>query len=246
MESGTNPVEAADAGSVSLLELGVYILNPDTPFDLINPEFLRVNDVVESSWGLRQPVLLRNSSSTVNYRNGVRVLGYPGYIAVIHRRRIRRTEIGRTRLELKDVLSPQIARRLLDAMPLSNQYESVTIDPIGYIGGAFAPKLSGAPSTGSTRHAAASGGVVPKVEFAATYDFGDRSVAVTFGDTAEDKADGLETYYIAGEIQRQVTDGTRREQKEFIHNIVSNWEQDMREFSELALQLHAIHTSKGS
>ena len=131
MESGTNPVEAADAGSVSLLELGVYILNPDTPFDLINPEFLRVNDVVESSWGLRQPVLLRNSSSTVNYRNGVRVLGYPGYIAVIHRRRIRRTEIGRTRLELKDVLSPQIARRLLDAMPLSNQYESVTIDPIG-------------------------------------------------------------------------------------------------------------------
>ena len=87
---------------------------------------------------------------------------------------------------------------------------------------------------------------MPKVEVRGDLRLCDRSVAVTFGDTAEDKADGLETYYIAGEIQRQVTDGTRREQKEFIHNIVSNWEQDMREFSELALQLHAIHTSKGS
>ena len=245
MESGTGPVEAADAGSLSLLELGIYILNPDTPFDLINPEFLRVNGVVENSWGIRQPVLLRNSSSTVNYRNGVRILGNPGYIAVIHRRPIRRTEIGLVRLELKDVLSPQIALRLLDAMPLSDQYESVTIDPIGYIGGAFAPKLSGAPSTGSTRQAAASGGVVPKVEFTTTYDFGDRNVTVNFGDTEEDEADRLETYYIAGEIQRSVIGGTRREQKESIHNIVSNWEHDVHEFSELALQLYGIHTSKG-
>ena len=49
MEQRTRAGELKDRPTLYLIELSVYLFNPDTSPTLINPDFLRFNEIVEPS-----------------------------------------------------------------------------------------------------------------------------------------------------------------------------------------------------
>ena len=70
MEQRTQSVELQERPTLYLIELSVYLFNPGTSPTLINPDFLRFNEIVEPSWRVVRPVIVEPDYCRIRYDNG--------------------------------------------------------------------------------------------------------------------------------------------------------------------------------
>ena len=244
MEPSTQVEEAQDEKTLSLLELAIYIINPGMTPSLINPEFLRVNEIVEGSWILMRPVVLDGSSSTVRYQNGVSVTATNSQVVISQRAPIPEPEGPITPLIMEDILSPRVATQLIQVMPTDGPYELVTIDPVGFM--AIADDGQDA-STSPLRHVARRipfEETIPDVQTRALYSLDDKEVTLI---TAEFDLDGNgepQALQFSGEFRRSVVGNNRQEQIKFVENVLNNWKQDIEEFNKMACRFHSMYTSE--
>ena len=70
------------SGSVRLVlnTIGVRLGTSNTHPGHVNPDFLRVNDIVPIDWEVERPVTLESGFSRINYRNGVSVAAADRYV----------------------------------------------------------------------------------------------------------------------------------------------------------------------
>ena len=109
-------------GSVRLVlnTIGVRLGTSNTHPGHVNPDFLRVNEIVPIDWEVERPVTLESGFSRVNYRNGVSVAAGDRYVLFTQRSLFDPS----TELVVVD-----LASRYLECSPAYLSIESVMVTP---------------------------------------------------------------------------------------------------------------------
>ena len=198
---------------------------------LINPDFLRFNQIVDSEWLLQLPVVIRSSSSYVRYRNGLSLNANDESLTISQRG---------APLALDDVVSPEIANRFLAVAP-PNTYEAVRFEvtssvecPMQESKGLSSPLLALGIALNSN-------GIVPKVQTRIEYETDEKTTTLyIFEDEAEDDSESVMIHF-RGHILRNVIGDTENQQKLYIEEVLNGWRKDVDEFLDLALRFSSLY-----
>ena len=233
---GNNPIQPPDRPRVSILELVVYVMNPSFSPTFINPDFLVTNGVVDSSWELVPPVLVRSTSTVIRYLNGVTVSGRRGHFSVSHK--VPGNPLGsEPHLTVENILSVGVAERLMETMPVSQPYSLFTIDPSGYIELSQYYLTAVASSKGRMSDKIIVGGVTPLIESKALYNFDDNAVTVSVSEPEGGDVDTQEIINCEGEFLWYPPDTELQEQREYISQLFRGLASYLELFDELAFRL---------
>lgn len=108
---------------VVVRELSIVVLGNDHNPTILNPDFLKVNNVVPNDWELAEPPVCAHPVASVSFNNGVRI--------VANINRITFAEL----FELTgdgEVETPGIAHRYIETLP-HVEYRAVGINPKGHV-----------------------------------------------------------------------------------------------------------------
>ena len=133
MARDPHPSSQPERPEVHLLEITIYLFNPSTDPSLINPDFLRYNEIVETSWPLIRPVMMDASSSRIRYANGLSLFADADQISISQR--VATDPEGTTIIPLipNDLMCFKVAKQYLQSVSPALPYESISIDPTSLI-----------------------------------------------------------------------------------------------------------------
>lgn len=109
---------------LQITRLGVVILARNHNPSLLNPDFLKINKIVESDWEVTSPSFTTDTLSQVIYKNGVRIIVQPDQIAF--------DQLIKDGYSEDKVLLQNVILKYLDVLPHVN-YQSIGINPMGHI-----------------------------------------------------------------------------------------------------------------
>ena len=158
--------EPRKAREITLFEFSVVIAANFNNPAILNPDFLRYNDIVDNQYEVNDSPITTPAFSQVKFNNGISVSSTPDQVV------FQQTGDGLSRNE---IYSPSIAMRYLKCVPHVS-YSAIGINPKG-----FSIKQSENHVLNMLRE----GGswirfkdISPAVNLKTTYDFGDRKIAL--------------------------------------------------------------------
>jgi hypothetical protein len=110
------------SGSVRLVlnTIGIRLATSNTNPGHINPDFLRVNEIVPGTWDVERPVTLEAGFSRINYNNGVSVAAAERYVLFSQRNLFNPPA---------ELVVADLATRYLECSPTYLSIASVTFTP---------------------------------------------------------------------------------------------------------------------
>lgn len=109
---------------LQITRLGIVILARNHNPSLLNPDFLKINGIVESDWEVTSPSFTTETISQVIYKNGVRIIVKPDQIAF--------DQLIKDGYSEDKILLQNVILKYLKALPHVN-YQSIGINPMGHI-----------------------------------------------------------------------------------------------------------------
>jgi hypothetical protein len=245
MEGSAHSAEHYGRPAIHLFELSVYLSNPGIVPSLVNPDFLRHNEIVDSSWEIVRPVMIESGSSNIRYSNGLSLFASDER-TIITQRAVVVEETSIVPLSKENIVCIQVAKKYLQSIRLDSPYELVSIDPKAFVEiqtsndfGASSPLISLAARIPFEE-------VNPDVQARAQYSLSDRTIILYASELAPEDPSGLLKLLLSGEIIREVIGNNPKAQVEYIGDILNQWEQDMRDFQQLAYQYHSLYVQEQS
>ena len=224
-----------------LIQLNVYLINPSTSPSLINPDFLRYNEIVDPSWQLERPVLVEPESSQIRYTNGLSLSAYDSHVVITQNAVTDPQRSTITPLTSNNVLCIGIAERYLNLVPADQPYETVSIDPIGWI---EVPEQTVAMLSSPLQEVAKGiqyEGKVPEVQARAIYEFEDKRIVLYASEIPSQGPDNTLRLRFTGEILRNLEAAAPENQVSSIATVLDNWEQDINDFEDLANKFYSLY-----
>ena len=234
------PEARLERPSLTLTGLSIYLSNAGIPTALNNPDFLRHNGIVDPSWTVSFPVVMETRSSYIRYNNGLSVFASEEHAVVSQS--IDATSDSSTvgSLTIEEIVGPMVASEYLKLMPTEQPYKSVSIDPTGRID----IDLSGGVSVASPLRKLAERvpfeGKVPVANSRFSYRLGDRTWTLYAWEIRRSRQELLQLHF-SGEVLRTIEGADESEQTTFALSILENWEQDIKDFHELADGFYSMY-----
>ena len=236
MAADTHSDRTQEKPGVSLFELSIYMINSGTNPSLINPEFLRENEIVDRSWGVTRPVIIEPTSSFIRYNNGLSVTATNEQVVISQRAARRQEGEMWAPMALDDIVCPNVATQLLRIMPTDQPYELVTIDPFGWMEIETNDRVSHVSPLLQVANLIPFKGTIPTLQTKTVYALDDKEVTLFASEISQQSGGELSTFHFGGEFRRTVIGSNRQEQTEYIEHILDEWRQDIEDFNELACQ----------
>ena len=241
MEQRTQSVEPQEMPTLYLTGLSVYLFNPETSPTLINPDFLRFNEIVEPSWRVVRPVIIEPDYCRIRYDNGLSITTFDDHIVITQQVvAVEQQESTLTvaPLTASNVLCVGIATRYLHSVNPDSPYGILSIDPEGWM---EVPEVD-LPSLSSPLREFATQipfrGETPVVQARARYTLQDKRIVMYVSEPPPQDSDDTFRLRFSGEFIRDINGETVQEQVPTITNLLDNWEQDIRDFDDLAQQFY--------
>ena len=246
MEQRTESVELQERPTLCLIELSVYLFNPETSPTLINPDFLRFNEIVDPSWKVVRPVIIESDYCRIRYANGLSLTAYDSHVVITQHAATEQHEstVMITPLTAVNVECIGVATKYLQSTDPDSPYGTLSIDPRGWmdVPEVNLPFLSSPLGDFAAR--VPFGGETPFVEARARYPLEDKSVVVYISESPPQNAHDTFRLQFSGEIIRSISGEAAREQVPIIINFLDNWEQDIRVFDDIAHQIYLSYIQR--
>ena len=244
MEQDTPMAEPQERSNLHFVEMRVYLFNPRTSPSLVNPDFLRHNEIVDPDWQLMRPVIMETDFSRVRYSNGVSLSANDSYVVVTQEANIEETDSGTTlitQLKPENLLCFDVAERFFEMGPSSSSYDTLSIDPVCLI--EFPDTVERLVSSPFLEIAEQlqHGGITPVVEARLTYELPNKLVILYVTELMRSDSDALLRLRLRGEIVRTVEGDTLEEQHSFLKGVLSNWAEDLQDFEDLAYDVYSLY-----
>ena len=231
-EQGEQPLISLHELTIGLSTTGDFNI-----IRLVNPDFLKYNQVVDPDWAIQSPIIVDASSSIVRYNNGLSLVCTEGYLSV--------TQVQKdSPLSRENIVCHEVLSRFLEVGPPVT-YGFIRLEPScaiylpnSLVGTVVSPLQElGFDMT--------SEGVTPEIQLRAEYTFDDREITIYFHDIESGHLAEVEAVRFSGQVYREVPDDAG-EQPGFIEAILEGWESDVEDFSNLAFQFYALFAPKES
>ena len=226
--------------SLTLTGLNIYLSNAGIPIALNNPDFLRHNGIVDPSWTVSFPIVMETRSSYIRYNNGLSVFAGDEHAMVSQSTDA--TSEGSTTgsLMIEGIVGPKVAAEYVKLMPTELPYTNISIDPAGQID----IDLSGGFSVTSPLQKLAERvpfkSRIPVAHTRCIYRLDGRTWTIYVWEIRRPRQELLQVHF-SGEVLRTVEGSDGSEQTKFVLNILENWEQDIRDFHELAEAFYSVY-----
>ena len=236
--------EPQQRSNLHFVEMRVYLFNPRTSPSLVNPDFLRHNEIVGLDWQLLRPVIMETDFSRVRYSNGVSLSANDSYVVVTQEADREETDSGTTlitQLKPENLLCFGVAERFFEMGSPSSPYDMLSIDPVCLI--EFPETVDELVSSPFLKIAEQlqHEGSTPVIEARLTYELPNKDVILYVTEIMRGNSDDLLRLRLRGEILRTVEGGTPEEQHNFIRGVFSNWVEDLQDFEDLAYNVYSLY-----
>ena len=242
MESDPRPDQSHERPGVRLFEISVYLTNPGTSPNLVNPDFLRHNNIVDPTWLIVRPVMMEHGFSRIRYSNGLSLSAHNEQIVVTQLADMNSEEGSITPLTSQNIVCFKVAKQYLQSVSPEPPYELVSIDPKVLMEMRFDGDYNGASPLRRLAMRIPFNEVVPEVQTRAQYRLPDKNITVYASELISENTDEVNHLMFSGEIIRQVVgDSDREAQVSFINGVLDQWEQDVEDFIELAQLFYSLY-----
>lgn len=244
MAQNTRVVEQGDRSNLYFVEMRVYLFNPGTSPSLVNPDFLRHNEIVDPAWQLVRPVIMETDFSRIRYSNGVSLSAYENYVVVTQTAATEATDSETmivTPLTRENILCFGVAERFFEMASPNRPYETLSIDPICMI---EIPEATDQLVSSPFREIAERvryEGNTPAVEARLSYELQEKEVILYVTEVMRKGSNDLFRLRLRGEIIRAVYGDTPEEQVNFIKGVFGNWTEDLQNFEDLAYGVYSLY-----
>lgn len=123
MENKKQSIDERKMPFVSNDQLTIALFASDIVPGLINPDFLRYNEIVDPDWKLEPPVFVESGHSQFSYSNGLSLKATKEFLFVSHLK---------NDLSFEDALCREVVRKYMQVAPPAD-YDFIGIDPTGSI-----------------------------------------------------------------------------------------------------------------
>ena len=221
--------EGGRQSSVELVQLSVVLIADHVDPSMINPDFLRLNGIVNHDLQTGQPPVSTPVFSQVAFEDGFTVTAQTDRVEFVQR--------GETLTE--DAASPNVARRFLEKIPYP-AYKAIGINPVGtkpldpgYVSGVADALIE----RGAWM---AFGDVSPMVSLKATYLYDNRKITMDVQDAKRRDADGSEQpgLLFVANIHRDVSETDQGRRIASLMSILSAWKDDLSDFNNLVAKFN--------
>ena len=205
---------------------------------LINPDFLRHNEIASADWTIERPVMMDQQVSVVRYTNGVTFRATDRYLAISQRPTSQDSMMD-------DIVCPEVATRCLELIPVERPYETVgfdfsgTVDMTGEMANHLESPLRALGDQLAHNNAS------PEVETRFRYHFDDKEITLYVFEIEAPNSQDLMGLFFNEEIRRPVEGEDERQQQRFIHKVLEGWKEDANEFRLIAERFFSMYLSMG-
>lgn len=228
----TQDVATEQQPDVTLVELAVVLITENTDPSMINPDFLRHNDIVDAKLRTEQPPVSTPVFSQVVFEGGLSVMAQP------NRFQFAQQEEPLT----EDVAIPDIVERFLERVP-HPAYKGIGINFTG-----FRPLDDTSKGVATTLIERgkwmAFENISPMTSLRAVYACEDRQITMDVQDARRRESDGSESHGIlfAVNIHRKITEMDQGQRSAQLMSILSGWKRDLSDFENLVAQFNLGRT----
>lgn len=231
-DTNTNPSRNHDSPEFFLTGMSVYLSNPSTNPSLVNPDFLRYNEIVDPTWAVKRPVIIDQNQSRVAYANGLTISAAVDHIIIAQRAVVDPGENTFAPLESDDIICARVAVNYLETVALDSPYDFITIDPTGIL----EIDLKDADGINSPLQDLAvrieHEGQEPDVQARAQYRFGRKRVTLYASEFLPDFDENVLRIMLSGEIFHELDEDSETQAND-IKTSLESWEQDIQLFRTL-------------
>ena len=245
MASNPQPAQQIDRPAIHLVALSVHLSNSGIIPSLVNPDFLRHNEIVEPTWTVVRPVIMDHGYSRVRYSNGVAFAAGNDYVAISQNADFAEERNTVTPLTRDNIVCFNAASRYLESISTVFPYDFMSIDPMVWmeINSEDASKLSSPLKSLAARVPVR--GQVPEVQVRAEYRISDKTATVYVSEITPAYDDSALRLIFSGEIAHDLEDEDSNDTSTAtIAEILGKWEEDVELFRELVYQLYSAYTSE--
>lgn len=209
---------------VAIINLSVVLIADNVDPSMINPDFLRHNDIVDPGLQTGQSPVSTPVLSQVTFERGLSVVARPD--------RFEFAQQGQVLAE--DAESPNVARRFLEKIPYP-PYKAIGINLTG-------ARLLDRGSENGVADALIEGGgwmafgdVSPAVSLKAVYHCEGRQVTLDVHDAKRRVSDGSESpgLVFAANFHRDISEMSRERRIAKLMSVLSTWKDDLSDFKNL-------------
>ena len=228
----------------NLTGLNIYLSNPSTNPSLVNPDFLRHNEIVDPSWTVTRPVIIEHGNSRVRYSNGLSFSANADHVVIAQRAPIDSENNSFVALELDDIVCIRAATNYLENVAPESLYDFITIDPAGMLD----IELKETTDFVSPLQALAARipfeGQIPDVQARAQYSFNAKTVTIYMSESNPRFDEKLLRIMVSGEIIYDIDEGDVNTQTNTIKDHLDAWEQDVQLFRELVYRFYSAYAPR--
>lgn len=242
MTSNPQPTQQTDRPAIHLVALSVHLSNPGITPSLLNPDFLRHNEIVGPTWTVTRPVIMDHDHSRVRYSNGVGFVAGNDYIVISQNAVFDEERNMVTPLTRENIVCFKAASRYLESISSASPYDFMSIDPMGWmeINSENASKLSSPLKYLATR--VPIGEQVPEVQVRAEYNISDKTATVYVSEIAPAYDENALRLMFSGEIAHDLEfEGSNEASTATVTEILGTWEEDVELFREVVYRLYSAY-----
>ena len=219
-----------DGRNVDLVEFSVVLLATSNNPSILNPDFLRYNNIVDASWQVQEPRISTPAFSQVIFKDGLTVTADPDRIIF--------AQTG-DKLAAADIVCPEMAKRYAEKIP-HVPYRAVGINPKGF-------KRSEGEAADRVADALRDGGVwlsfkdmVPEIQLKAVYRYDRRTISLDIVEAKEKRPDGSEIpgVLFQANMHHDILEVGLPERIKTLLSVLASWREALTDFQALAKKFY--------
>ncbi len=225
MSQVTQSTEGGQQRKLTLVEVSVVLVASPTDPSILNPDFLRHNEIIDKTLELKTPAIATPMFSRIEFDKEIVVSAEPNRFVF---------EQKVSHLEEGDIAVPNIVKRFLEVVVHPN-YSAIGINPkaIRTSRGSEEFEIANALIEGGSWMAFKD--VAPEVQLKAVYNFEKRKIALDIGGIRlEDENGGIhQGLFFQANIHRELQGATGMERIEMAQAVISAYGEDFADFHRL-------------
>lgn len=211
-----------DVGDIDIVEISVVLVATSNNPSILNPDFLRYNNIVDESWKVQEPHFSSPAYSQVTFGSGLTVKADPERVIFEQRA---------DKLATEDIVSPKIAFRYVKNVP-HVPYRAIGINPKAFV-------LSKGNSAHKVEDALMDKGawmsfkdLTPQVQLKFLYRYSERTITFDVAEASKEGTIGGNShgFVYLGNFHRDIRDTKQKERLRKLSQIIESWKEDLSDF----------------
>lgn len=214
------------SGGLELIGFSVVLVANSNNPSILNPDFLRYNDIVEPSLRVEGTPITTPAFSQVTFEGGLSVKADPN--------RVMFEQVGDS-LATENVICPEMANRYLQKVP-HVPYSAVGINPKGFrVSSTAVPEKVSAALLDKGAWLSFKD-VQPDIHLKTIYKFEKRTIVLDVVEAKKQAKNGVEPLGILfqANIHRDISVTNQQNRITVVSNILASWKDDLSDFNALA------------